>query len=233
MVYFISGHRNISEENFKKYYTPKIDKVLKDDPDPWFLIGDYEGADYLAQKYLSSIGKGDLVRVYHMFSKPRNCVEGLKCIGGFTTDEERDAAMTKDSDFDIAYFEKERKWSGTLTNIIRRWGILIVCLLCLFSCDEGNLSQSYNIQLSYSKNGIIIDTCFTVYPPSNFPSAPEVEENDKRIKVIYLNRYQSCFSVLKDGPIIDTGKVISFKSIKGRIKELPNDRYYWRKTYKP
>ncbi len=42
---------------------------------------------------------------------------------GFRSDEERDSAMTTDSDFDIA-FVKDNRWdSGTAQNIKRRNGI--------------------------------------------------------------------------------------------------------------
>lgn len=123
MVYFISGHRNLSGENFKSYYLPKIKKVISSDLDPHFVVGDYEGVDYMAQQYLVSLGLAEKTTVYHMFEKPRNYVEGLKCKSGFKSDEERDSAMTRDSDFDIAFYDKKRGWSGTFTNIARRWGL--------------------------------------------------------------------------------------------------------------
>jgi len=41
-------------------------------------------------------------------------------MGGFTTDDERDAAMTMASDADIAWVRPGRKKSGTAKNLARR-----------------------------------------------------------------------------------------------------------------
>ena len=47
----------------------------------------------------------------------------VSVISGFKSDEERDLAMTRDSDFDIA-FVKDCRWnSGTAQNIKRRYNI--------------------------------------------------------------------------------------------------------------
>lgn len=119
MIYFISGHRELSEEDFEKYYIPKIDKVLESDLNCIFVVGDYYGVDIKAQKYIVNSGFADRVIVYHMYNEPRNIAEGIiHTVSGFTTDEERDSAMTKDSDFDIAFYD--HKPSGTEENIIRR-----------------------------------------------------------------------------------------------------------------
>lgn len=122
MIYFISGHRDITIDEFKHYYTTKIDAVLKNDNNSTFVIGDYYGVDIMAQDYLVKKGLQDKVTVYHMFEKPRNINPLIKSLkGGFKTDEERDSAMTDASDFDIA-FVRNGKWkdSGTAINIRRR-----------------------------------------------------------------------------------------------------------------
>lgn len=119
MIYFISGHRNITEEKFLEVYVPAIDKVIDSDSQFGFVIGDYYGVDIMAQEYIVKRGFADKVFVYHMFDKPRNLAEGIThTIGGFQSDEERDAAMTRDSDFDIAFYDHEP--SGTSENIRRR-----------------------------------------------------------------------------------------------------------------
>lgn len=129
MTYFISGHRDITKEEFEKFYVDKIDYIVDDDPFPMFVVGDYEGADIMAQEYLRTlIDQGRIseydVFVYHMFEKPRHYAFAeypeVKCVGGFKDDIERDSAMTKESDFDIA-FVRDGKWdSGTAQNIQRR-----------------------------------------------------------------------------------------------------------------
>lgn len=121
MIYFISGHRDITQKEFDTHYKPVIDNVIKHDDKKTFLIGDYEGVDIMAQKYLVSKGLTDCITVYHMFKSPRNiaCSEITTC-GGYKSDEERDAAMTNDSDFDIAFVRKGKETSGTAQNLMRR-----------------------------------------------------------------------------------------------------------------
>lgn len=121
MIYFISGHRDITKEEFKKYYEPKIQKVLKYDKDAKFVIGDYYGADIMAQEYLVSLGYLNRITVYHMFDKPRNLADPyIQTSGGYKDDIDRDSAMTRDSDFDIAFIREGKINSGTEQNIIRR-----------------------------------------------------------------------------------------------------------------
>ena len=66
MIYFISGHRDITQKEFDTHYKPVIDNVIKHDDKKTFLIGDYEGVDIMAQKYLVSKGLTDCITVYHM-----------------------------------------------------------------------------------------------------------------------------------------------------------------------
>lgn len=121
MIYFISGHRDITAEEFKKYYEPKIQKVLKYDNEAKFVIGDYQGADIMAQEYIVSLGFLNRITVYHMFDKPRNIVSPyIVTSGGYKDDIDRDSAMTRDSDFDIAFIREGKVNSGTEQNIIRR-----------------------------------------------------------------------------------------------------------------
>lgn len=143
MIYFISGHRDLSYKDFEKYYVPKIQEVFEVDEYPEFVIGDCDGVDkfamdYLINNYYQSCSN---ITIYHMYDSPRNTpadrsveyyskdIEELSedgiCtmvdfIGGFKSDEERDAAMTEHSNCDIA-FVKDNRWdSGTAQNIKRR-----------------------------------------------------------------------------------------------------------------
>lgn len=129
ITYFISGHRNLSQEDFNKYYVPEIEKAAHGDLGCDFIVGDCKGVDFMAQEYLFS--KGYCFTVYHMFEKPRNFVlpdtpqdklevYGIALRGGYLSDIERDAAMTRDSDVDIAFIQEGRWTSGTAQNILRR-----------------------------------------------------------------------------------------------------------------
>ena len=122
-TYFISGHRDITEEEFELYYKTAIDATLYENPDAKFVVGDYYGVDIMAQNYLlDQIGiEPERVTVYHMFDSPRNKNEKVvNLVGGFKSDEERDAAMTKASAHDIAFVRDHTKISGTGSNILRR-----------------------------------------------------------------------------------------------------------------
>lgn len=123
-TYFISGHRNITEEEFELNYKLAIDYALYENPNAKFVVGDYYGADIMAQNYLmdSLMIDPSRVTVYHMLEAPRNKNEKIiKTKGGFKNDEERDAAMTMASSKDIAFVRDHTKISGTGSNILRRY----------------------------------------------------------------------------------------------------------------
>lgn len=119
VTYFISGHMNITQEEFNEHYLYQIDQALKD-PQTKFVVGDCGGADTMAQSYLN--GKTNNVVVYHMFTSPRNNVGNYKTKGRFTADIDRDEQMTRDSDVDIAWVRKtkSKRISGTEKNLLRR-----------------------------------------------------------------------------------------------------------------
>ena len=118
---FISGHLDIDELDFNEFYKPSIDEAIRHGHN--FVVGDAKGADALAQNYLNHNYHRAYVKVYHMFDKPRWNEGGCDTIGGFTCDEERDAAMTKASDYDIAWIRPGKEKSGTARNLERRKGI--------------------------------------------------------------------------------------------------------------
>lgn len=134
-IYFISGHRNITEDEFINNYIKKFNQIemmyqyqksmnrTNDINTPLYVVGDYEGVDIMSQNYLVDNLKVDPKRitVYHMFDKPRNCNSKITNFkGGFNYDEERDAAMTNDSTEDIAFIRDHLRLSGTAMNILRR-----------------------------------------------------------------------------------------------------------------
>ena len=138
MKYFISGHRNLSREDFRNYYIPIIEKIFHEERSPTFVIGDCDGVDRFAMDYLYYNHTTDCdIIIFHMLESPRNTPMGLKVEdfakmkngnrvffrGGFKSDEERDASMTNVSNYDIA-FVKDNRWdSGTAQNIKRRHNI--------------------------------------------------------------------------------------------------------------
>lgn len=126
MVYFISGHRDLTQEQFDTYYVPAIHKVLLNDLECYFVVGDCDGVDKMAMNYLSD--RGQEFTIYHLGFIPRILPEPfkpelIKFKGLFKTDIHRDSAMTLNSDFDIAFVFNQRWNSGTAQNIKRRFEI--------------------------------------------------------------------------------------------------------------
>lgn len=121
MIYFISGHRDITHEEFDKFYVPKINEVIEENfsDNTRFVVGDYEGADIMVQEYLKTLCEESRlnysqVTVYHMFDSPRHLAsDKFTLVGGFKGDIERDSAMTEASDKDIAFIRKGKWTSGT------------------------------------------------------------------------------------------------------------------------
>ena len=123
-TYFISGHRDISDMEFEAYYQTMINYALSETSDAKFVVGDYYGADIMAQNYLIDILgiEPERITVYHMLENPRNFNPKItNFVGGFKTDDERDEAMTKASFKDIAMVRDCNKLSGTGKNILRRY----------------------------------------------------------------------------------------------------------------
>ena len=122
-TYFISGHRDITEQEFEYYYIPLIQQVINDNPDAKFIMGDCEGCDIMAQNYLVTIVTDiSNITVYCPGDAPRNINPEIIYIkNGFADDREKDIAMTNNSFEDIAMVRNPEVWSGTGENILRRY----------------------------------------------------------------------------------------------------------------
>ena len=133
MIYFISGHRDATTDEFVNNYVPVIDAALDTYDTVDFVVGDCEGIDKMAMDYIYKFTDAGLT-IYHTNDRPRNTplnleVEetvknGIDYVGKFPTEDARDLAMTKNSNFDIA-FVRNNKWdSYTARNIMRRHTML-------------------------------------------------------------------------------------------------------------
>lgn len=123
ITYFISGHRDITEDEFERNYMAALEDVVSNVQDCRFVVGDYYGVDIMAQNYLVDVlgVDPDRITVYHMLEAPRNINSQIKnMVGGFESDRERDAAMTAASSYDIAFVRDNTRISGTAENILRR-----------------------------------------------------------------------------------------------------------------
>ena len=121
-TYFISGHRDLTENEFEYYYIPLIQEALLENPNAKFVVGDFDGCDIMAQNYLVNI-IDDIanITVYCVGETPRNINPNIIYIkNGFADDREKDNAMTNASFKDIALVRDPKIWSGTGENILRR-----------------------------------------------------------------------------------------------------------------
>lgn len=126
-VCMISGHLDLTRQEFDAHYAPYILAALADGHD--FVVSDARGADQMAQEFLKKwipiLNSLSRVRVYHMLTIPRHSA-GFDTKGGFQSNAAKDRAMTDDSDYDIAWVrpEKHSSVSGRVSrmeaNLIRR-----------------------------------------------------------------------------------------------------------------
>jgi hypothetical protein len=115
LVYFVSGHIDLTPEEFEQHYVPKLTEALRQGAK--FVVGDAPGCDTMTQQFL----RDGPVTVFHMLEMPRNLrSDTYELRGGFTSDQERDAAMTAASNRDIAWVRPGREKSGTAKNLYRR-----------------------------------------------------------------------------------------------------------------
>jgi hypothetical protein len=134
-VYFISGHLDLSQEEFNTEYKDRILNAARAGCS--FVVGDAKGCDMMAQSLLAMVKRQHSdttnVLIFHMGKKPRHNMGDFKTIGGFKTDGERDRAMTNHSNDDIAWVRSEKlqreiygdkyiegRISGTMLNLMRR-----------------------------------------------------------------------------------------------------------------
>ena len=124
-TYFISGHLDLTIDEFKDHYEPAILKAI--DEGSRFVVGDAIGADHFAQELLRNMilpsERFGRINVFHMLTNPRNLSSlDFDLFGGYDSDESRDAAMTKASTDDIAWVRPSKKTrkSGTAKNLERR-----------------------------------------------------------------------------------------------------------------
>ena len=129
MRYFVSGHRDLTQEEFNEHYIPLIETVLKEDIWAEFIVGDWEGCDTMFIEYMISKRSYPDIIV--------TCVENprIKPFGEdlfhycrtysklCNTYDECDAFMTQESDFDIAWIRPGRGDSHTALNIKRRYNL--------------------------------------------------------------------------------------------------------------
>ena len=125
MIYFISGHRNLTEKEFIDNYALKIENIMREDNSASFVVGDWEGCDTMFLNFIKHTYYFQPRICIYYVNKPRVDLEGLQNVDLFNkkTYDECDASMTQDSDFDVAWIRPGREDSHTALNIKRRYGL--------------------------------------------------------------------------------------------------------------
>lgn len=117
-VYFVSGHENLTQSEFDKFYKPQF---LNTTPEDAFLVCDAKGCDTSAQAYLSNPKRN--VTVCHMGAQPRINLGNFATAGNFETELTLDVTMTIQSRRDICWVRpgfKSRELSRPERNKQRR-----------------------------------------------------------------------------------------------------------------
>ena len=68
MRYFVSGHRDLTMEEFDRHYVYQLDRVLADDPYAEFVVGDWEGCDTIFVKYMEEYYTDVRIHIFYVFS---------------------------------------------------------------------------------------------------------------------------------------------------------------------
>lgn len=119
MIYFVSGHRDLTEEEFNKYYIPKIKDAIWNDKNARFVVADCEGCDTMFINYMLDNYPEANVTIFILdLSK----YKGLFPFTLYVCKSilERDIRMTEESNKDIAFIRKGKENSYTALNILRR-----------------------------------------------------------------------------------------------------------------
>jgi hypothetical protein len=115
-TYMISGHIDLTREQFDKYYKPQIDEVPKGSH---FIMGNALGADSFALEYIND---KSTITVVCKDDRHLPTEKGIKVVYGFNSFPDRDGYMTSNSNHDIAFLRNDTMalGSGTMMNLMRR-----------------------------------------------------------------------------------------------------------------
>ena len=124
MRYFVSGHRDLTMEEFDRHYVYQLDRVLADDPYAEFVVGDWKGCDTIFVKYMEEYYTDATIHIFYVLASrikkgEFNEYRFHEC----NSYDDCDASMTRHSNFDIAWVRPGREDSHTAKNIKRRYNL--------------------------------------------------------------------------------------------------------------
>lgn len=129
MIYFISGHEDLTLSEFNIYYFKKLKNIINNDMHARFVIGDNKGVDKMSVNLLLELGvRPYKITIYTTSPTSEDCrlydedlTSDCKFYVGFESEEDADTTMTKDSDLDVAFIREGKENSSTAMNIMRRY----------------------------------------------------------------------------------------------------------------
>lgn len=140
MVVFVSGHHDLKQEDFDKYYAPKIKNLVENDKNISFVVGFYSGCDIMFLDYIESNFINLNITIYvatketHILYLFTNILSDLNTrlldthnnlrICYRNTYEDCDKEMSEVSNMDLAFIYSDRENSHTAKNILRRYLML-------------------------------------------------------------------------------------------------------------
>lgn len=126
MIYFISGHRDLTPTEFELYYVLAIRNAINSDNHARFILGACEGADKMALEFLEEIEfDPDRVTIFYdnetYLQRPRSEFIDSVRDAVLPNHEFVDNKATSCSDVDIAFIRPGKEDSYTAKNILRRY----------------------------------------------------------------------------------------------------------------
>lgn len=126
MRYFVSGHRDLTPEEFEEHYALLIYGLIMEDTFAEFYVGDWEGCDSMFMDYIEDNFVDTTVHIVCVDS-PRLSInpdsKNKLIIHKYNTYDECDSAMTHNTQLDIAWVRPGKENSHTALNIKRRYNL--------------------------------------------------------------------------------------------------------------
>lgn len=118
MRYYITGHRDLSKEEFSKIYIPEIDRIIREDSNAVFLVGVCEGVDLYTRQYLIKYNiRLQIYGPYFEFDHINNITQ----VHFLVSYENAANKMIENSDITIGFIKPGRESSFTALNILKRY----------------------------------------------------------------------------------------------------------------
>lgn len=120
MRYYITGHRDLSKEEFNRIYLPKINDIIREDSNALFLVGTCEGVDLYTRQYLTKYNiRFQIYGPHHGMDLSNTFTQ----VYFFPSYEDATKEMIKKSDITIGFIKPGRESSFTALNILKRYTI--------------------------------------------------------------------------------------------------------------